>query len=262
MNQGRFEASDDRRRTGRHSLRKAGGLLTGAASLLPVTRVANAGEMMGARASFQGQTMPTRKPDRIFYPTPRFAMQVPVETLAYVAQVNPNDDGEPDMLRVVDLHPASPTYGKVLGGVAMPTAGDELHHVGWNACSSTLCPNAAHPHGECRYLIAPGLCSSTVHSIDTRPDPANPMLAKTIDAADIAACPGRHHGQVGCRKVISIAAEPADEDALSPALKRLKAVPQLVSEIKLSVDDQCLYVSCWGTDELIRYDVSGPVNPV
>jgi transposase len=28
----------------------------------------------------------------------------------------------------------------------MPNAGDELHHFGWNACSSCLCPNAPHAH--------------------------------------------------------------------------------------------------------------------
>jgi len=37
----------------------------------------------------------------------------------------------------------------------MPTAGDELHHFGWNACSSCLCPNAPHPHVERRYLVVP-----------------------------------------------------------------------------------------------------------
>ena len=31
-------------------------------------------------------------------------------------------------------------------GRLMPHAGDELHHFGWNACSSCLCPYAPHPH--------------------------------------------------------------------------------------------------------------------
>jgi selenium-binding protein 1 len=39
------------------------------------------------------------------------------------------------------------------------------------------------------------------------------------------------------------------------------AVPPLVSDIDLSVDDRWLYVSCWGTGELKQYDVSDPHNP-
>ena len=53
----------------------------------------------------------------------------------------------------------------------MPNAGDELHHFGWNACSSCLCPNAPHPHAERRYLIVPGLRSSRIHILDTKPNP-------------------------------------------------------------------------------------------
>ena len=39
------------------------------------------------------------------------------------------------------------------------------------------------------------------------------------------------------------------------------AVPPLITDIALSLDDQQLYVSCWGTGELKRYDVSDPLNP-
>ena len=35
----------------------------------------------------------------------------------------------------------------------------------------------------------------------------------------------------------------------------------LVTDIDLSVDDRSLYVSCWGTGELKRYDVSDPFHP-
>src|SRR5207247_2215491 len=38
--------------------------------------------------------------------------------------------------------------------------------------------------------------------------------------------------------------------------------PPLVTDIALSVDDKALYVSCWGTGELKRYDVSDPFHPV
>ena len=38
-------------------------------------------------------------------------------------------------------------------------------------------------------------------------------------------------------------------------------MPPLVTDINLSLDDRFLYVSCWGTGELKRYDVSDPFNP-
>lgn len=50
-------------------------------------------------------------------------------------------------------------------------------------------------------------------------------------------------------------------DRLPPALKDFKAVPPLVTDIDLSVDDRFLYVSCWGTGELRQYDVSDPFHP-
>jgi selenium-binding protein 1 len=64
------------------------------------------------------------------------------------------------------------------------------------------------------------------------------------------------------RKVIEIPAQPADADRLPPLLKGFGAVPPLVTDINLSLDDRFLYVSCWGTGELKQYDVSDPFNPV
>ena len=63
------------------------------------------------------------------------------------------------------------------------------------------------------------------------------------------------------RKVVTIPAEPADPDQLPPALKPFGAVPPLISDIDLSVDDRWLYVSCWGTGELKQYDVSDIFHP-
>src|ERR671939_158399 len=101
--------------------------------------------------------MATWRPDPTFYPSPRMAMQAPPERLAYLA--------------VLDLDGNSETYGQVVGRVDMPNTGDELHHFGWNACSSALCPYATHPHIERRYLLAPGIRSSRIYVIDTKPDP-------------------------------------------------------------------------------------------
>jgi selenium-binding protein 1 len=54
-------------------------------------------------------------------------------------------------------------------------------------------------------------------------------------------------GRWAVSKVITIPAEPADADDLPPVLKPFGAVPPLISDIDLSVDDRWLYVSCWGT---------------
>jgi 56kDa selenium binding protein (SBP56) len=38
-------------------------------------------------------------------------------------------------------------------------------------------------------------------------------------------------------------------DLLPPVLKGFKAVPPLVTDIDLSMDDKFLYVACWGTGD-------------
>ena len=48
---------------------------------------------------------------------------------------------------------------------------------------------------------------------------------------------------------------------LPPLLQGFGAVPPLVTDINLSLDDKFLYVSCWGTGEFQQYDVSDPFNP-
>ena len=71
----------------------------------------------------------------------------------------------------------------------------------------------------------------------------------------------RDNGEWSIRKVIEIPAEPAEEDQLPPLLKGFKAVPPLITDINLSLDDKFLYISCWGTGELRQYDVSDPFHP-
>jgi selenium-binding protein 1 len=63
------------------------------------------------------------------------------------------------------------------------------------------------------------------------------------------------------RKVITVPAEAADPEQLPPVLQPFKAVPPLITDINLSLDDRSLYVSCWGTGELKRFDVSDPFQP-
>jgi selenium-binding protein 1 len=63
------------------------------------------------------------------------------------------------------------------------------------------------------------------------------------------------------RKTITIPAVAADPAKLPPLLQGFKAVPPLITDINLSLDDKYLYVSCWGTGELKQYDVSDPLAP-
>src|ERR1700756_4724440 len=129
--------------------------------------------------------MPIWRPDPTFYPSPRLAMKAPPEKLAFVASFDP-ERRQPDALAIVDVDPASASYSQIVGKVDMPNSGDELHHFGWNACSSCLCPNAPHPHVERRYLVVPGLRSSRIHIIDTKPDPRKPQIVKVIEPDEIA----------------------------------------------------------------------------
>ena len=62
-------------------------------------------------------------------------------------------------------------------------------------------------------------------------------------------------------KVITIPAEPADGRKLPPLLEPFGAIPPLITDIDLSVDDRFLYVSCWATGELKQYDVTDPAHP-
>jgi 56kDa selenium binding protein (SBP56) len=92
----------------------------------------------------------------------------------------------PDAIAVVDVDPSSAGYGRVVGWTDLPYTGDELHHFGWNACSSALCPTAAHPHVERRYLIVPGLRSSRIHVLDTKENPRAPKVVKVLGPEELA----------------------------------------------------------------------------
>ncbi len=130
--------------------------------------------------------MPLLTPDPTFYPSPSMAMQSPPEKLAYLALINPKKNGSPDAIGVVDVDPQSKSYGHLVGQTNMTQPGDELHHFGWNACSSCLCPYAPHPHMERRYLVVPGINSSRIHVLDTKPDPRRPTVVKVIEAETLA----------------------------------------------------------------------------
>ena len=118
--------------------------------------------------------------DPTFYRTAREAAAAPREQLAYVVAFDRTAQ-RPDALTVVDVDPSSPEYGHMVGWTEMPTTGDELHHFGWNACSSALKHEGHDMEGLARrYLLVPGLRSSNIHVLDTGPDPRTPALVKTI----------------------------------------------------------------------------------
>src|SRR5438132_11920298 len=112
----------------------------------------------------------TLRPDQTLYPSPRLAREAPAETLAYMVTYDPTAR-QPDALLTIDVDPGSPRYREVVGRLDMPNLGDELHHFGWNVCSSALCPYAAHPHTQRRSLLLPGLPPSSISLFDTWPHP-------------------------------------------------------------------------------------------
>lgn len=116
------------------------------------------------------------------YATPADAMKSPRETLAYMPAIYAGTETKkPDYLATVDVDPKSKTYSQVIHRAPMPSVGDELHHFGWNACSS--CHGDEHHHRQ--FLVLPGLASSNIHILDTI-EPDAPKLIKTIAGTEIA----------------------------------------------------------------------------
>jgi selenium-binding protein 1 len=88
--------------------------------------------------------MPTIDPT--FYRSPGDAVAAAPEQLAYVAAFDPTSQ-QKDAVAVVDCDPESTTFSGVVGWTELPTSGNELHHFGWNACSSALCHEGHGQHG-------------------------------------------------------------------------------------------------------------------
>ena len=81
------------------------------------------------------------------YATPEDARTAPAEEFLYLACLHEGTGVDaPDFLAVVDAE-----SGRIVHETPMPDVGDELHHFGWNRCSSAC-------HGPDRsHLIVPGL---------------------------------------------------------------------------------------------------------
>lgn len=117
------------------------------------------------------------------YASPAEAMKAEPEKILYtVALYEGTGIQAPDYLATVDVNPASPTYSQVIHRTPMLNIGDELHHFGWNACSS--CHEDA---GKSRrFLVIPGFMSSRIHIVDTQDERA-PRLYKVIEPTEIKA---------------------------------------------------------------------------
>ncbi len=110
-----------------------------------------------------------------FYASPAEAMRAPAEEFLYVACLHEGTGvDKPDYLAVVDAE-----SGSIVHELPMPNAGDELHHFGWNRCSSAC-------HGPDRsHLIVPGFRSSRIHIVDVAGDPRKPRLETVIEPEEL-----------------------------------------------------------------------------
>src|SRR5438034_3375729 len=112
--------------------------------------------------------------------SPQEAMQAPREEFLYLACLHEGTSVHaPDFLAVVDAED-----GRIVHETPMPNVGDELHHYGWNRCSSAC-------HGPDRsHLIVPGFRSSRSHVLNVTDDPRAPRIERVIEREEILAKTG------------------------------------------------------------------------
>lgn len=118
------------------------------------------------------------------YKTPLDAMKYgPRETIVYLPCIQPPHmkKVKPDYLATVDVDPLSPTFCKVIHRLMMPYLEDELHHSGWNACSS--CHDDASKSRN--RLVLPALNSDRIYIIDVGSNPREPRFHKIIEPVDV-----------------------------------------------------------------------------
>jgi selenium-binding protein 1 len=110
-----------------------------------------------------------------FYASPEEALRAPPEEFLYLACLHEGTGVDaPDFLAVVDAE-----SGAIVHETPMPNVGDELHHYGWNRCSSAC-------HGPDRsHLIVPGFRSSRIHIVNVADDPRRPWIEKVIEPEEL-----------------------------------------------------------------------------
>ncbi|XP_078049206.1 methanethiol oxidase [Augochlora pura] len=113
------------------------------------------------------------------YVSPQAAMvEGPREKLMYVVCIS-TDPKKADALATVDLDPESPTYCQIIHKLRMLHIGDELHHSGWNICSS------CHDKPLKRdILVLPCIMSDRVYFVDTSNERA-PTIKKVLSSSEV-----------------------------------------------------------------------------
>ncbi|KAG8509256.1 Methanethiol oxidase [Galemys pyrenaicus] len=118
------------------------------------------------------------------YPTPKDAMKGPREEIVYLPCIYRNTATDaPDYLATVDVDPKSPQYCQVIHRLPMPNLKDELHHSGWNTCSSCFGDSTKSRDK----LVLPSLISSRIYVVDVGSEPRAPRLHKVIEPKDVHA---------------------------------------------------------------------------
>lgn len=102
------------------------------------------------------------------------------EKLLYIPCLVPTKD-RPDYLVTIDVDENSPDYGKVIHRTHTLHLAEELHHTGWNACSS--CHDD--PKRSRNRLIAPGILSNRIYVIDVETNPRKPKIDKVIEPNEL-----------------------------------------------------------------------------
>ncbi|KAM9294669.1 methanethiol oxidase-like [Gastrophryne carolinensis] len=109
-------------------------------------------------------------------------MRGPRESIMYVPCVcRCTGTDRPDYLATVDVDPKSPTYSQVIHRLLMPNVNDELHHSGWNTCSSCF-GDVSKVRNK---LILPCLISSRIYVVDVGTEPRAPRIHKVVEPIDV-----------------------------------------------------------------------------
>ncbi|KAK1895716.1 Methanethiol oxidase [Dissostichus eleginoides] len=115
-------------------------------------------------------------------------MKGPREEIVYLPCIYCNTGIlKPDYLATVDVDPKSPSYcdqvisDQVIHRLPMPNLRDELHHSGWNACSSCF-GDASKKRNR---LILPSLISSRIYVVDVGTNPRAPQMHKMVEPVDL-----------------------------------------------------------------------------
>ncbi|XP_071455696.1 methanethiol oxidase isoform X1 [Hetaerina americana] len=119
------------------------------------------------------------------FSSPLAAMKGPREKILYIPCIQPDPEGRKkgDYLATIDIDVDSPTYCKVIHRTYMKYPGDEVHHSGWNVCSS--CNDDENKTRD--KMVLPCLNSDRVYIVDMSNDPKAPKLCKVIEPSEMHA---------------------------------------------------------------------------